>query len=369
MRMRYKLVTGLAALATVTTLTAGPALADPPKGVTPAPSSVVSVGSETTQFLSDALSAKWDGANPKKTQLYAWDALDAEGTDNNIATKQGCVPIVRPNGSSPGITALAANIKDPTSKSHYCIDFARSSRAEKPTDPPGLTFVPWAFDAVTYASLTKGSNAPANLTTKDLTEIYSCTATTWNEVGGTSHDTIHPLLAQAGSGTVSFFLAAIGVTTPGSCVDEPATLEENEGNNSIFTGPNAKNEIIPFSVGLWIAQQFHSAKCLTKTCTAVKGVICKPKTGENKYGCDLNGVLGLNSINKTKPTTGSGAKTTINPHFSVAFIRTLFNVVRTAKTKDAIPSYLEQFLGHKGLFCTNTPLVENYGFLPDPGCG
>ena len=366
MRMLSKLVAGAAAVAAVTAMSAGTALADPPNGVNPAPGSVVSVGAQTQQNLFDTLAVNWDKANPKKTQLYTWDALNSAGADNNIATKKGCAPILRPNGASPGIAALAGNIKI---GSHYCIDFARSSRAEKSTDPTGLSFIPFAFDSVTYASVVKGSNAPANLTTKDLTEIYTCTATKWNQVGGKSSATIHPLLAQAGAGTVSFFLAAIGVSTPGKCVDEPTTLEENEGTNSIFKGKNAPNEIIPFSTGDWIAQAYHSAKCLNTSCTAVKGVTCKPKKGQNAFGCADNGVLKLNDINGTAPVSGTGTKATLNPKFSSTFIRTLYNVVRTAKTKDGIPAYLEQFLGAKGLVCKNPAQVKDYGFLPDPACG
>ena len=369
MRMLGKLLTGAAAVATVTALSAGPALADPPNGVSPAPGSVVSVGAQTTQYLSDAVSSNWDKANPKKTQLYTWDAANALGVDGNITTKQGCAKVLRPNGSSPGIADLAANIKDPASKSHYCIDFARSSRAEKSTDPTGLSFISLAFDSVTYASLAKGSNAPANLTTKDLTEIYTCTATKWNQVGGKSSATIHPLLAQSGSGTVSFFLAAIGVTTPGTCVDEPTTLEENEGVDPIFTGANAKNELIPYSAGDWIAQEYHSAKCLNKSCTPVKGVTCKPKGSQNKFGCAANGVLKLNDINGTAPVLGTGTSAALNPKFSSTFIRTLYNVVRTAKTKDGIPAYLEGFLGAKGVYCTSKTLIKDYGFLADPACG
>ena len=366
MRMPYKLLTGTVTVAAVAALAAGTALADPPKGVTPAPSSVISVGAQTQQNLFDSLAKIWDTANPKKTQLYTWDALNAAGADNNIATKQGCAKTLRPNGSSPGIAALATNLK---TGSHFCVDFARSSRAEKSTDPSGLSFIPFALDSVTYASVVKGSNAPANLTTHELAEIYTCTATKWNQVGGKSSATIHPLLAQAGAGTVSFFLTAIGVTTPGPCVSEPTTLEENEGVNSVFTGANAANEIIPFSTGDWIAQAYHSAACLNKSCTQVKGVVCKPKKGQNVFGCDLNGVLKLNKINGTSPVTGTGVSAVLNSKFSAAYIRTLFNVVRTAKTKDSIPAYLEQFLGAKGLVCKNPAQIKDYGFLPDAACG
>ena len=88
-------------------------------------------------------------------------------------------------------------------------------------------------------------------------------------------------------------------------------------------------------------------------------------------GVEIAGKTGTaqNGINNTKPVSGTGAKAILNSHFSSIFIRTLYDVVRTAKTKDSIPAYLEQFLGAKSLFCTNNALVKDYGFLADPSCG
>jgi ABC-type phosphate transport system substrate-binding protein len=379
MRMLGKLITGAAVLATVTTLTAGAALADPPSGVTPKATDIVGGGSNTTEFLLDQLTTNYNAAHKTGTHIYSWDALAnaAATTSPNIAYKAGCVAAPRPNGSSEGIADLAENIKDPKSKSHFCLDFARSSRAEKSTDPSGLTFVPLALDNVSYASLAKGSNAPTNLTTKQLTEIYTCTVTKWNQVGGKSKDTIHPLLPQPGSGTLAFFLAAINVTTPGKCVDEPNTLEENEGVDPIYTNnkKNAPNEIVPFSVGKWISQAYHSAACSTKSCSTDKSGVfikCKkPAKGQNAFGCDVNGVLKVNDINKTNPIKGTGAKAVLNPHFTPTFIRTLYDVVRTAKTSDSIPSYLNGFFGPSGFFCSSKEkaTIAAYGFEPTASCG
>ena len=218
MRMLSKLLAGAAVVATATALSAGPALADPPSGVLPRHNSVVGVGSNTTEYLLDQLSVDYNAAH-KGAKLYSWDATNPTTgvIGDSIRTKSGCVKIPRPDGSSAGITTLASNIKDPKSKSHYCVDFGRSSRAREATDPPkgkgGVLFVALATDDVTYATLAKGSHAPKNLTTADLTKIYSCTATHWNQVGGTSHARIRPLLPQPGSGTLAFFLTAIGVTT------------------------------------------------------------------------------------------------------------------------------------------------------------
>ena len=375
MRMLSTLIAGGAALAAVTALTAGPALADPPHGVTPAPDSVVSTGANTTQYLSDALSASWDSKFPHKTQIYSWDALNPEGVDNDIAFKSGCAKFLRPNGSSPAIAALSADAGG-TTEGHPCLDFARSSRAPKSTDATNVSFVAQALDNVTYASLAKGSNAPHNLTIADLHEIYTCSVSNWDAFPGGKNAPIKPLLAQEGSGTVTFFLAAIDVTSPGACVSEPGTLEENEGVDPIFK--NNKDEIIPFSAGDWLAQANHSARCLNTSCTLVDGVTCKPRGSQNKYGCDLNGVLGLNDVNGTSPTTGTGSTAVLNQPASAAkggytdeLVRTLYDVVRGTKT---IPGYLDQFLGPKGWYCTNPAQVRDYGFMPAtikgfPACG
>jgi len=372
MRMLGKLITGAAVLATVGTMTAGVALADPPSGTTPKATDIVGVGSNTTENMLDQMTTNYNGAHKTGTHIYSWDALQnaALAGGANIVEKKGCAAVARPNGSSAGIAALAANIK--TGK-HFCLDFARSSRAEKPTDPSGLTFVPVALDNISYATLAKGSNAPSNLTTHELTEIYTCTATKWNQVGGSSSATIKPLLPQPGSGTLSQFLTDIGVTTPGPCVTEPNTLEENEGVDPIYTGANAKNELVPFSAGRWLAQAYHSAKCKTAKCATDKSGVfteCQtPKAGQNKFGCDVNGVLKVNKINGTAPINGTGAKAVLNPKYTATFIRTLFDVVRTAKTADKIPAYLEPFFGAKGAFCKDTKVIQAYGFEPTASCG
>jgi len=380
MRMLGKLITGAAVVATVTTLTAGVALADPPSGTTPKATDIVGVGSNTTENMLDQMTLNYDSSHKTGTHIYSFDALQnaALAAGSNITEKKGCAKTPRPNGSSAGIAALAGNIK--TGK-HFCLDFARSSRAQKSTDPSGLSFIPLALDNISYASVAKtkatpkGTNAPANLTTHQLQEIYTCTVTKWNQVGGSSSATIHPLLPQPGSGTLSQFLTDIGIPANGfgKCVNEPNSLEENEGVDPIFTGPNAANEIVPISAGRWLAQAYHSAKCKTAKCATDKtGVFTEcqtPKAGQNRFGCDVNGVLKVNKINGTAPINGTGAKAVLNPKYTPTFIRTLFDVVRTAKTKDGIPAYLEAFFGPKGAFCKDANVIKAYGFESTASCG
>ena len=277
------------------------------------------------------------------------------------APRSDCAKIARPNGSSAGIATLAANIKDP--KGGFCEDFGRSSRGRAATDPVkgkgGVLFVALAKDAVSWSTLAKGSNAPQSLTTAQLTAIYSCQTRNWNKVGGKA-GTIVPVLPQSASGTRSFFLTAINVTTPGKCVQTSETIEENEGTNKIFK--NNKNVIFPFSVGKFVAQGFHSAACGKK-----------PGAGQNLFGCNQNGVLTVRSINGKKPTTGSGKSTSVNPAFSQAFVRTVYDVVRfSTATKDHIAKVQEPIFGTKGWFCTNKTAkadIKNYGFLTTPLCG
>jgi ABC-type phosphate transport system substrate-binding protein len=410
MRVLSKLITVAAGAATVAALVVAPAMADPinasnHKGITPRPCDVVGSGSNTIEQLTDQLSINYNKALLKKLPkgdsqstscakqhkafFYTWDALtNAAATSSPLVTfKQGCTREQRPNGSSAGIADLAAGLGG-TTGGHPCLDYARSSRPPKSTDPTNLTFVALAQDNVTYASIgkskkfPKGSNAPGNLSTAQLHAIYSCTATTWNQVGGKSHATIHPLLPQAGSGTLAFFESAIGITTPGPCVDEPTTLEENEGTDPLYSSKNAPNEIIPFSAGKWLAQAFHSAGCDKASCATDKSgvnVLCKkPKKGQNEFGCDVNGTLKLNDINHTSPTTSkhvlNAPASPKNPRgFTVTFVRTLFYVVRGTKK---VPGYLAGFFGPKGFICgkSQRSTITSYGFEPAqiagfPHCG
>jgi ABC-type phosphate transport system substrate-binding protein len=370
MRMLSKLFAAAAVAATVTAMGVGPALADPPTGVTPKEGDVVAVGSDTTEFLLDQFSFNYNKTHTSP-KLYSWDALNPKtgAMGDNIKEKAGCAATPRPDGSSAGVSALDVNTKT-TDHKHFCVDFARSSRGRASTDPArgpgGILFVALGKDAETYAT-NKVTNAPNNLTTAQLIAIYTCTVTNWSQVGG-KNAPIDAQLPQVGSGTRAFWLTALGIATPGSCVN--STAEENEGVNPALKGPNV---IIDYSIGKYIAQVFHSANCLNSGCTGSPA--CHPTSTQNKFGCDAHGNMVLHNINGLKPTTGTGAKTVINAHFSAKFIRTIYDVVRWAKTKDNIPAYLEKFFGsatHGGWACGNKTAKQdlvNYGFLPTPFCG
>ena len=335
----------------------------------PAATSVVGVGSNTIQGVMDQFSGDYNSAKAGQ-YLYSWDATNpiTGAIGDSITTKNNCTAIPRPDGSSAGITALTT--ENGTTGGHPCIDFGRSSRPRGASDPTNVTFITLAEDAVDYA-VQSTTNAPANLTTADLTGIYNCTITNWKQIGG-KNGTIAPFIPQPSSGTRSFFLAAIGVTTPGSCVsDDNGNLEENEGVNPVLN-TNKANVIFPYSVGAYLAARYHSATCENSTCTPdSNGIICSPKGTQPLFQCNDRGTMILGELNGTDPTTPwpltastTGAK--ISTSFTPSFLRYLYDVVPGTST---IPSNLTQYFGPTGWMCTNATAktdIANYGFLALP---
>jgi ABC-type phosphate transport system substrate-binding protein len=345
---------------------------------TPPETASVGVGADTDEALGDQFSGDYNSTlKSGAAQLYNWDATNpvTGAVGDSIVTKSGCSAVARPDGSSAGITAFDANSKTSDGKD-FCIDFARSARGRSPSDPAfgpgGIAFVTLADDAISYATQTT-TDAPANLTTSQLAAIYNCTDTNWSQVGG-KNAAIEAFLPVTGSGIRTSFLTAIGVSSPGSCVN--SSVQQNEGVDPQLQTPKA---IVPYSVAKFISQKFHSASCLNSSCTPnSNGVVCVPAAGLNEFGCNEHGTLKVNSVNGTAPTTGKGKSTTINPNFSAAFLNTIYDVVRyDSTTPDHIPAYLEPLFAAAsaatpGWACSSTTAktdLKNYGFLLSPLCG
>jgi ABC-type phosphate transport system substrate-binding protein len=359
----------------------------------------VGVGSDTITPLTDQLATDYDktlaartkcGSKvPAKPYEYSWDALNpiSGAIGDSIPEKTDCPSIGRPNGSSAGIAQLATFNK--SSSGPFCTNFARSSRARSSSDPSfgpgGVAFVALAGDAVTWSHPAVNTAAPASLTPAQLVSIFTCAVTNWNQVGG-GNQAIAAFLPQTGSGTLSFWETALGIT-PGPCVSNVGnTLEENEGTNSALNNPGA---IFIYSVGDWIAQSFHAPACTVKaTCKAnSSGVICKKIPGLDQFWCNISGVgtpqgaEKLGQIGGVAPTTGSGKSTKINPAFPATFDRTLFNVVPfDPATSDHIPGAsspvgglpLQGIFSASGFDCKNATAktdIQNYGFVPLGSCG
>ncbi|RKE17738.1 PstS family phosphate ABC transporter substrate-binding protein [Streptomyces sp. TLI_171] len=339
--MRHTAAKAFAAVAMTAALStvAAPAMADPSTLPTlPAAQDIVGAGSDTTQALLNQFSADYNaslGAGSTLPHLYSWDAT---GT-SPITPKTGGSSITRPNGSGAGISALNANTS-------ATLDFARSSRAPQTGDLTSDLFVAFAKDAVTWSAKATGGHAPANLTTQNLFDIYSCKvgATDWSAFGGTA-GTIKPYLPQAQSGTRAFFLKAIGNPVLGGCV--VTGPEENEGTDAAL---NDVNVIFPYSVGHWVGQ-----------------------ANGHTTATDNKGDLTLRSINGVAPLTGTG---TLSATFAAGtYGRVLYNVVRdtewTATTTQG--TALRAIFGTSGWICSTAGKADtsSYGYLtlPAAACG
>jgi ABC-type phosphate transport system substrate-binding protein len=377
MRKLTKIMTGVAVVAAGLALSVPAAKADPAKGTTPAYFDIVGVGSNTTEYVIDQMAYNFDAISSVKhgnsathPLIYSWDATNpyTGATGDKITTKANCPAITRPNGSGAGVTALEDNTKN--KEGYYCVDFARSSSGRSASAPSkgagGVLYVPFAEDAVTWAT-DATTDAPKSLTIAQLAKIYNSDVTNWDQVGG-KNATIDAYIPQSSSGTRSFFLKEIGVTTLGSKV-EKYNPEENEGTDPVFKkNPNA---IYIYSVGAWLSQKYHSGK------------------GQNKFGTNVTGYLqNLGEVNGTTAVVNSGTAKKpdyiINDKFSAVkassgttypLIRKLYNVVRydASAPYDMQPREV-QFFGPKaagGYLCSTAgvTVTEDYGFLPYAGCG
>jgi phosphate transport system substrate-binding protein len=348
----------------------------------PPENAAVGLGAQTQQGLVDQFSGDYNTTiGTSATHLYNWDAVnpDTGAIGDTIAIKAKCPSIARPDGSSAGITQLATFTKTSDGK-FLCDNFANSSRPRGSSDPPfasgGVAFVSLAGDAVDWATPAT-TDAPKTLTPAQLAAIFTCQDTNWSQVGG-KNAPIKPFLPQSGSGTLTFWLAALGGVVPGPCVsNDNNTLEENEGVNPVLQTPEA---IWIYSIGDYIAQKFHSPKCTNSSCTGTPP--CTPAANKDLFSCDQHGTYAVKEINGVAPTTGSGVNTVINAAFPAAFDRTLFEVVPyDPNTTDHIPGSesgapggvnLEKIFGHSGWACTSKAAkanIKSYGFVPLSTCG
>ncbi|MFG2845688.1 PstS family phosphate ABC transporter substrate-binding protein [Kitasatospora sp. NPDC048296] len=335
-----KLLTAAALATSLVTIASGAAVADPAAGVTPAAQDIVGVGSDTIQSVLNQFSADYNaslGAGSTAPHLYSWDAT---GT-SPITTKTGATSIARPNGSGAGIKALVANTS-------ATVDFARSSRGPAATDAHGLDFVTLAKDAVTWSAQANG-NAPAQLTADQLTGIYKCTITNWQQINSSlPNAAIKPFLPQADSGTRSFFLSAINVATPGSCVTSGP--EENEGTDTNLTDPNV---VFPYSVAHYIGQT----------------------VGGHGTTTDAPGNLSLRNVVAGGVTLTPITNNQIDTDFSNSqFGRVVYNVFRDSEWSgtDAHAQALQAIFGSNGWICNDPTAaadLASYGFLATPACG
>ncbi len=340
-------VVAAAAVAVMAFGAAAPAYADP-SGFKP----LNGVGSDTTQDVVGGLA----------TVVTAIGSYDATGSAT-IQTTSGGPSFTRPNGSTAGVQALSASVNNTGTRTFPAsggvsitgqVDFARSSSAPSSsfvgTD---LTFIPFARDAVTYAvsaasdwprDIALGSASQDALVPRPFTlrNIYRGTVTTYTNAD-LEPVTIRPIIPQAGSGTRSFWLGALGLTeativgTP--TTDIGNTAQEHNGTYIVNAG-----DIAPFSIAQYIAQGNH-------------GVLPTSVL-------ERRGNIELGSIDTIKPillTSGGGVE--LNTSFPVN--RLVFNVVQTSRLTGTSAADLQlkaTFAGTTSSVCAATAQIKQYGF-------
>src|SRR5262249_29957876 len=132
------------------------------------------IGSEITQDVMDAYANGTTATTPPfpgirdpdgNFLITSWDAGSGTITTKDPAVFPQCSNIPRPSGSGDGLNALTG-LKPGFPA--VCADFARSSIND---NRAGLTYIPFAQDAVTYVTLTV-SNVSRNFTQAQLRIIF-----------------------------------------------------------------------------------------------------------------------------------------------------------------------------------------------------
>lgn len=323
--MRKIVVAAIGAAGLLTGTVCGSVAVADPSGA-PTYRQLSGVGSDTTQGVMNGLANVITIGGVKVIGSY--DAVgSANVTTKDPATNPNCT-IPRPNGSGAGRAALLTSLQ----AANNCLDFARSSSLTLTAATPGLTYVPFAVDAVTYA-ITPTSSIPRKLSLADVKSIYHCDP---NFVGTGPNFALTVYLPQAGSGTRSFWETTVGITDADvvagvyPCIKDTkngAPVEEHDGRVL------DDNSIAPFSIAQYNAQSSQTI-------------------------ADLRGRAILGTIDGLAPTT-------LNTNFGVK--RDVYNVIPTSKIGTAPWSTV--FAGPNSLICQQANLINTYGFATNANCG
>lgn len=343
-----------------------PAAADP-VGYPP----LIGVGSDTTQDVVAGLASV----------IPTLGSFDATGSQTIRTRSAVSVEFNRPNGSSQGVYALSSSANNgtfpvgtsgATANISGQVDFARSSSG--PSAGSGLTYYPFAIDAVTYA-VNVASTFPRDVALGypnivgvapnqvnldlpvngvypfTLRNIYAGRVTSFVDGGG-EDQAITPLLPQSGSGTRSFWIGQLGLTEAGGAsptiaTDRNGSVQEHNGNS--ITGPG---DIVPFSIAQYIAQGNHAIT---------------PTTVIERRGNVALGAIGSRSpftLAQTTPGTGPYILA-LNASFPVK--RTVYNVVQTSRIAET--QIAQTFVGPSSAVCQAAATIKAYGFAVHPTCG
>lgn len=216
-------------------------------------------GSDTTQDVLNGLSDIITIGGVKQIASYNAGPLPLGNiTTKDPAVTPGCT-FTRPSGSTNGVRAL---VRERTRARNGetnapCLDFARSSAdtsASTEFAGAGLTYIPFAVDALVYATRSD-SSISRNLTRDQLRAIYDCA------LPPASAANFRPLLPQFGSGTRTFFLQSLGFAESANfTVDNPCVSDRDPTNPSVGLLENTgtlltdPRHLAPYSIAQYLSQ-------------------------------------------------------------------------------------------------------------------
>ena len=278
------------------------------------------MGSDTTQSLMNALADIVVDGGVKVIGSY--DAIGSTTvTTKDPVTNPLCKDYPRANGSGAGRDALQKSLvaKD------GCLQFARSSSSRGSYTSPAapMAWVPFATDALTFAVRADG-DVPRELTKAELIAIFKC------EV-----PSIQPALVQVGSGTRLSWLDYVGIPRDFLPSQYPCLVPEKDGGTFPGNLPQEhdgrelkKNQVMPYSAAVFQAQIYGTAP-------------------------DRRGKAVIGVVDGIVPTI-------INNDFGG--VRSMFNIIPTAKVTDTSSLEYKVFVGKDSLICTSKPLINLQGF-------
>lgn len=377
------------AVAALAVSLAAPAQADPPATVIPY-RTLVAVGSDTTQDVTNGLSVTATDSSNYPSVLASYNATGS----STIQTRSGGALFQRPNGSTNGLRALRASEGGASFGSPAVplgsVDLARSSSTYTTETPNALAYVPFALDAVTWASSSafqstiatdlplgsfvgEGQTAGADATLGTDDDVYDLTLTNifgldnGNDTTGvnltdgintfvvgsqaTSGADIIPFKPQAGSGTLQFWQGVIGGSYSDLVADEytdgSGTHDVQEHDGAVTAALD--EAIVPFS----IAQ--HTAQGNSATLASTYGVTVTDRR---------NGAV-LGQIDSVAPLAGGELNGSFPVKRDVYFVAATDRLTSPASTPDdqALVKFLlgGSYTGAKWV-CDLDTTITDFGF-------
>lgn len=346
-----------------TLISAGMAVADPSGAPTGNTRPLQGTGSDTSEEVMQALSDVVTIGGNKVISSYnaTGGAFTTRPSGCAFSATGGAAP-ARPNGSGQGRTALVASktVGGGAASPEGCLDFARSSSVGGTTGV-GLTYIPFAKDAVAFA-VTTTSNLPRQISLSDLKAMYDCTYPGFedNSPAAGWQSNFKALLPQSGSGSRAFFYNTILGYADSTLTGSPDTVrgcvsdEKDKSGRGDYTNNNGiqehranvldDNSIVPVSIAQFIAQTTGTSPSFVGR--GVLGSIA------NNAGTTVSYPFALNN---TYGTVAAAA----DPQ-NAAATRDIYNVLPTADLSD--PEVDAVFTGNDSLICAQAAVIAKFGF-------